>query len=165
MKVARGRSWQPEIGMEHASRGRRSGNKGVGARWRGRFRIFSARHCSRTKVSHAENSGMTMLFFSWRLLQCRRGILSHPLMHPARDGPQRMALRMRRKWTSPCWMSATRDSAPMPRILREAADLRGADRIGYNWGRGFCAEAETLLHPPPHFGDTPPAAHPLCIYP
>ena len=31
MKVARGRSWQPEIGMEHASRGRRSGNKGVGA--------------------------------------------------------------------------------------------------------------------------------------
>ena len=125
MKVARGRSWQPEIGMEHASRGRRSGNKGVGARWRGRFRIFSARHCSRTKVSHAENSGMTMLFFSlevapmsggvgagarggfnplrgattgvvirrratsgemarggglfflWRLLRCRRGILSH----------------------------------------------------------------------------------------
>ena len=64
--------------MEHASRGRRSGNKGVGARWRGRFRIFSARHCSRTKVSHAENSGMTMLFFSWRLLQCRRGILSRP---------------------------------------------------------------------------------------
>ena len=53
LKVARGRSWQPEIGMEHASRGRRSGNKGVGARWRGRFRIFSARHCSRTKVSHA----------------------------------------------------------------------------------------------------------------
>ena len=79
LKVARGRSWQPEIGMEHASRGRRSGNKGVGARWRGRFRIFSARHCSRTKVSHAENSGMTMLFFSWRLLRCRRGILSHPL--------------------------------------------------------------------------------------
>ena len=76
-KVARGRSWQPEIGMEHASRGRRSGNKGVGARWRGRFRIFSARHCSRTKVSHAENSGMTMLFFLWRLLRCRRGILSH----------------------------------------------------------------------------------------
>ena len=71
MKVARGRSWQPEIGMEHASRGRRSGNKGVGARWRGRFRIFSARHCSRTKVSHAENSGMTMLFFSWGLLRCR----------------------------------------------------------------------------------------------
>ena len=71
-----GRSWQPEIGMEHASRGRRSGNKGVGARWRGRFRIFSARHCSRTKVSHAENSGMTMLFFLWRLLRCRRGILS-----------------------------------------------------------------------------------------
>ena len=64
LKVARGRSWQPEIGMEHASRGRRSGNKGVGARSRGRFRIFSARHCSRTKVSHAENSGMTMLFFS-----------------------------------------------------------------------------------------------------
>ena len=63
LKVARGRSWQPEIGMEHASRGRgrRSGNKGVGARWRGRFRIFSARHCSRTKVSHAENSGMTMV--------------------------------------------------------------------------------------------------------
>ena len=77
LKVARGRSWQPEIGMEHASRGRRSGNKGVGARWRGRFRIFSERHCSRTKVSHAENSGMTMLFFSWRLLRCRRGILSH----------------------------------------------------------------------------------------
>ena len=71
MKIARGRSWQPEIGMEHASRGRRSGNKGVGARWRGRFRIFSARHCSRTKVSHAENSGMTMLFFSWGLLRCR----------------------------------------------------------------------------------------------
>ena len=71
LKVARGRSWQPEIGMEHASRGRRSGNKGVGARWRGRFRIFSARHCSRTKVSHAENSGMTMLFFSWGLLRCR----------------------------------------------------------------------------------------------
>ena len=83
LKVARGRSWQPEIGMEHASRGRRSGNKGVGARWRGRFRIFSARHCSRTKVSHAENSGMTMLFFSWRLLQCRRGILSHPQERPA----------------------------------------------------------------------------------
>ena len=60
LKVARGRSWQPEIGMEHASRGRRSGNKGVGARWRGRFRIFSARHRSRTEVSHAENSGMTM---------------------------------------------------------------------------------------------------------
>ena len=84
LKVARGRSWQPEIGMEHASRGRRSGNKGVGARWRGRFRIFSARHCSRTKVSHAENSGMTMLFFSWRLLRCRRGILSHPLERTAR---------------------------------------------------------------------------------
>ena len=82
MKVARGRSWQPEIGMEHASRGRRSGNKGVGARWRGRFRIFSARHCSRTKVSHAENSGMTMLFFSWRLLRCRRGILSHARERP-----------------------------------------------------------------------------------
>ena len=64
MKVARGRSWQPEIGMEHASRGRRSGNKGVGARWRGRFRIFSARHRSRTEVSHAENSGMTMLFLT-----------------------------------------------------------------------------------------------------
>ena len=76
MKVARGRSWQPEIGMEHASRGRRSGNKGVGARWRGRFRIFSARHCSRTKVSHAENSGMTMLFFSWRLLRCRGCVLT-----------------------------------------------------------------------------------------
>ena len=64
--------------------GRRSGNKGVGARWRGRFRIFSARHCSRTKVSHAENSGMTMLFFSWRLLRCRRGILSHPQERTAR---------------------------------------------------------------------------------
>ena len=63
LKVARGRSWQPEIGMEHASRGRRSGNKGVGARWRGRFRIFSARHRSRTKVSHAENSGMTTVVF------------------------------------------------------------------------------------------------------
>ena len=63
LKVARGRSWQPEIGMEHASRGRRSGNKGVGARWRGRFRIFSARHRSRTEVSHAENSGMTTVFF------------------------------------------------------------------------------------------------------
>ena len=50
--------------MEHASRGRRSGNKGVGARWRGRFRIFSARHCSRTKVSHAENSGMTTIFLT-----------------------------------------------------------------------------------------------------
>ena len=83
MKVARGRSWQPEIGMEHASRGRRSGNKGVGARWRGRFRIFSARHCSRTKVSHAENSGMTMLFFLWRLLRCRRGILSQARERPA----------------------------------------------------------------------------------
>ena len=76
LKVARGRSWQPEIGMEHASRGRRSGNKGVGARWRGRFRIFSARHCSRTKVSHAENSGMTMLFARRRIppalrLRCR----------------------------------------------------------------------------------------------
>ena len=70
MKVARGRSWQPEIGMEHASRGRRSGNKGVGARWRGRFRIFSARHCSRTKVSHAENSGMTMLFARRRICGC-----------------------------------------------------------------------------------------------
>ena len=83
LKVARGRSWQPEIGMEHASRGRRSGNNGVGARSRGRFRIFSARHCSRTKVSHAENSGMTMLFFSWKLLRCRRGILSHPRERPA----------------------------------------------------------------------------------
>ena len=78
MKVARGRSWQPEIGMEHASRGRRSGNKGVGARWRGRFRIFSARHRSRTKVSHAENSGMTTVFFLWGLLRCRGEILSHP---------------------------------------------------------------------------------------
>ena len=65
LKVARGRSWQPEIGMEHASRGRRSGNKGVGARWRGRFRIFAARHRSRLRSApHAENSGMTMLFFS-----------------------------------------------------------------------------------------------------
>ena len=73
MKVARGRSWQPEIGMEHASRGRRSGNKGVGARWRGRFRIFSARHCSRTKVSHAENSGMTMLFFSLEVAPMSEG--------------------------------------------------------------------------------------------
>ena len=73
MKVARGRSWQPEIGMEHASRGRRSGNKGVGARWRGRFRIFSARHCSRTKVSHAENSGMTMLFFSLEVAPVSEG--------------------------------------------------------------------------------------------
>ena len=72
-KVARGRSWQPEIGMEHASRGRRSGNKGVGARWRGRFRIFSARHCSRTKVSHAENSGMTMLFFSLEVAPVSEG--------------------------------------------------------------------------------------------
>ena len=71
LKIARGRSWRPEIGMEHASRGRRSGNKGVGARWRGRFRIFSARHCSRTKVSHAENSGMTTVFFLWGLLRCR----------------------------------------------------------------------------------------------
>ena len=78
LKVARGRSWQPEIGMEHASRGRRSGNKGVGARWRGRFRIFSARHRSRTKVSHAENSGMTTVFFLWGLLRCRGEILSHP---------------------------------------------------------------------------------------
>ena len=74
MKVARGRSWQPEIGMEHASRGRRSGNKGVGARWRGRFRIFSARHCSRTKVSHAENSGMTMLFFSLEVAPVSGGV-------------------------------------------------------------------------------------------
>ena len=49
--------------MEHASRGRRSGNKGVGARWRGRFRIFSARHRSRTEVSHAENSGMHDVVF------------------------------------------------------------------------------------------------------
>ena len=73
LKVARGRSWQPEIGMEHASRGRRSGNKGVGARWRGRFRIFSARHCSRTKVSHAENSGMTMLFFSLEVAPVSEG--------------------------------------------------------------------------------------------
>ena len=73
MKVARGRSWQPEIGMVHASRGRRSGNKGVGARWRGRFRIFSARHCSRTKVSHAENSGMTMLFFSLEVAPVSEG--------------------------------------------------------------------------------------------
>ena len=73
MKVARGRSWQPEIGMEHASRGRRSGNKGVGARWRGRFRIFSARHRSRTKVSHAENSGMTMLFFSLEVAPVSEG--------------------------------------------------------------------------------------------
>ena len=72
-QVARGRSWQPEIGMEHASRGRRSGNKGVGARWRGRFRIFSARHCSRTKVSHAENSGMTMLFFSLEVAPMSEG--------------------------------------------------------------------------------------------
>ena len=83
LKVARGRAWQPEIGMEHASRGRRSGNNGVEARWRGRFRIFSARHCSKTKVSHAENSGMTMLFFLWRLLRCRRGILSHARERPA----------------------------------------------------------------------------------
>ena len=73
LKVARGRSWQPEIGMEHASRGRRSGNKGVGARWRGRFRIFSARHRSRTEVSHAENSGMTMLFFSLGIAPVSRG--------------------------------------------------------------------------------------------
>ena len=71
LKVARGRSWRPEIGMEHASRGRRSGNKGVGARWRGRFRIFSARHRSRTEVSHAENSGMTTVFFLWGLFRCR----------------------------------------------------------------------------------------------
>ena len=90
LKVARGRSWQPEIGMEHASRGRRSGNKGVGARWRGRFRIFSARHRSRTKVSHAENSGMTMLFFSWGLLRCR-ACVDHGSGHSApchlrRDG-------------------------------------------------------------------------------
>ena len=83
LKVARGRSWRPESGMEHASRDRRSGNEGVGARWRGRFRIFSARHCSRTKVSHAENSGMTMLFFSWGLLRCRRGILSQAQERPA----------------------------------------------------------------------------------
>ena len=63
VESCRGRS-EPEIGMEHASRGRRSGNKGVGARWRGRFRIFSARHCSRTEVSHAENSGMTTIFLT-----------------------------------------------------------------------------------------------------
>ena len=74
LKIARGRSWRPEIGMEHASRGRRSGNKGVGARWRGRFRIFSARHCSRTKVSHAENSGMTMLFFSLGIAPVSGGV-------------------------------------------------------------------------------------------
>ena len=76
MKVARGRSWQPEIGMEHASRGRRSGNKGVGARWRGRFRIFSARHCSRTEVSHAENSGMTTVFFSLGIAPVSGGVLT-----------------------------------------------------------------------------------------
>ena len=88
LKVARGRSWQPEIGMEHASRGRRSGNKGVGARWRGRFRIFSARHCSRTKVSHAENSGMTMLFFSLEVAPMsegdsftRSGVVRHACRH------------------------------------------------------------------------------------
>ena len=84
LKVARGRSWQPEIGMEHASRGRRSGNKGAGARWRGRFRIFSARHCSKTKVSHAENSGMTMLhFFLWRLLRLVGGCVDHGSGHSA----------------------------------------------------------------------------------
>ena len=71
LKVARGRSWRPEIGMEHASRGRRFGNKGMRARLRGRFRIFSARHRSRTEVSHAENSGMTTVFFLWGLLRCR----------------------------------------------------------------------------------------------
>ena len=85
LKVARGRPWQPEIGMEHASRGRRSGNKGVGARWRGRFRIFSARHCSRTKVSHAENSGMTMIF----LIPAPRPATSHrppPIVIPEFSG-------------------------------------------------------------------------------
>ena len=84
LKVARGRSWQPEIGMEHASRGRRSGNKGVGARWRGRFRIFSARHRSRTKVSHAENSGMTMLFFLLEVAPERcRACVDHGSGHAA----------------------------------------------------------------------------------
>ena len=45
MKVARGRSWQPEIGMEHASR---AGVLEIRA-WEpagARFRTFSARHCS-----------------------------------------------------------------------------------------------------------------------
>ena len=117
--------------MEHASRGRRSGNKGVGARWRGRFRIFSARHCSRTEGQprgkfrnddvvfffggcsgvggewEREHEGGLIRcagrprewsmrrratsgemargdkFFSWRLLRCRRGILSHPRERPA----------------------------------------------------------------------------------
>ena len=73
LKVARGRSWRPEIGMEHASRDRRSGNEGVGARWRGRFRIFSARHRSRTEASRAENSGMTMLFFSLEVAPVSEG--------------------------------------------------------------------------------------------
>ena len=85
LKVARGRSWQPDW---HGAclRGRRSGNKGVGARWRGRFRIFSARHCSRTKVSHAENSGMTMLFARRRspILSLRRRLLREGRLKVAR---------------------------------------------------------------------------------
>ena len=120
LKVTRGRSWQPEIGMEHASRGRRSGNKGVGARWRGRFRIFSARHCSRTKVSHAENSGMTMLFFSLEVAPMSEGdsftgsgVVRHACRH-------RVAALLGLFW----------------RLLRESGGGRGSPRLAWSMPPG-----------------------------
>ena len=117
MKVARGRSWQPEIGMEHASRGRRSGNKGVGARWRGRFRIFSARHRSRAKVSHAENSGMTMLFFSLEVAPMSKGdsFTGSPALAP-RSGlkPLKTKKPSCRHSVAACVSDHSRGQAPAP---------------------------------------------------
>ena len=78
-------SMPPGVGVLEISR--------VGARWRGRFRIFSARHRSRTKVSHAENSGMTMLFFSLEVAPVSEGILSHPQERPATHAASGAAAR------------------------------------------------------------------------
>ena len=129
LKVARGRSWQPEIGMEHASRGRRSGNKGVGARWRGRFRIFSARHCSRTKVSHAENSGMTMLFFSLEVAPVSEGD-SFTRYGPARHACRRWSGSTRSFNFFVLGDSFTRSGETAPRPAAGQARINAPERAG-----------------------------------
>ena len=97
LKVARGREWRSEIGMEHASWGRRCGNEGVGARLRGRFRIFSARHRSRTEAAPRGKFRNDDGFFLWRLLRCR-ACVDHGSGHSApcrlrRDGTRGLVFR------------------------------------------------------------------------
>ena len=63
LKVARGRSWQPEIGMEHAPGSRRSGNKGVGGPLAREIPDIFRAALFQDQGQPRGNSGMTMLFF------------------------------------------------------------------------------------------------------